>query len=453
MLYLHAWQSYLWNAVASARIAKYGADKAVAGDLVLVNGSGGASAVAGGAEAVAAEAAGSAAETATAAVPVGEEGGEMEVKAGRLGAVHVVTEAEGTAGGYSIRDVVLPLPGSKVQYPEHEAGGELYRQLAAADGVVLEGIPIPAAAAAAGGSGSGGKGGSSSSSSRQGHKVKDFSLAHLTGDYRRLLHVPEDLRYSFVRYGSPNEDGLVLTDWQVLVEKERAGRKQQRQQERDGVEQGGKESGRGVGEGGPAADGAGEGGEERGAKRQKVEEMGGVAGEMAGEGNEGPAAAAAAEAAAGDRIQEEGGAIKQEQGVAVTRQGEGVPMKQGEAAAVKQEGVVAMEVENTVPAPAAPANTEAGAAGTVENMQVDNGVGGAVEGGGPGEGGLLGLQLEFSLPASCYATMLVRELTKESTSKDFHKGLTEAAGGGAGAGGGGSESGKGAGAEGEDKEG
>ena len=38
----------------------------------------------------------------------------------RLAAVHVVTAAEAAAGNFSIEDVVLPLPGGKVQYPQHE---------------------------------------------------------------------------------------------------------------------------------------------------------------------------------------------------------------------------------------------------------------------------------------------------------------------------------------------
>jgi hypothetical protein len=39
---------------------------------------------------------------------------------------------------------------------------------------------------------------------------------------------------------------------------------------------------------------------------------------------------------------------------------------------------------------------------------------------------LLGLQLRFQLPSSTYATMLIRELTKESTSKDFQSALSTA---------------------------
>lgn len=40
--------------------------------------------------------------------------------AGRLAAVHTVTAEEAEAGSYDIEDVVLPLPGARVRYPQHD---------------------------------------------------------------------------------------------------------------------------------------------------------------------------------------------------------------------------------------------------------------------------------------------------------------------------------------------
>ena len=34
-MYIHAYQSYVWNAIVSERISMYGCDKAVPGDLVF----------------------------------------------------------------------------------------------------------------------------------------------------------------------------------------------------------------------------------------------------------------------------------------------------------------------------------------------------------------------------------------------------------------------------------
>ena len=45
----------------------------------------------------------------------------------------------------------------------------------------------------------------------------------------------------------------------------------------------------------------------------------------------------------------------------------------------------------------------------------------------PPEGKLVALQLAFNLPSSCYATMLVRELTKASTARGVHRALTQVA--------------------------
>ena len=51
-------------------------------------------------------------------MPAGGTGGERSST--RRAAVHVVTEEEACSGAYSIQDVVLPLPGGQIQYPEYK---------------------------------------------------------------------------------------------------------------------------------------------------------------------------------------------------------------------------------------------------------------------------------------------------------------------------------------------
>lgn len=91
MIYLHAYQSYIWNKVASARVHLGLSPRIpyiVPGDLVLL----------------------------------GEEAQIIE---------------EGKQAEYSFEQVVLPLPGSNMLYPGNKAG-EMYRETLAEDGLRLE---------------------------------------------------------------------------------------------------------------------------------------------------------------------------------------------------------------------------------------------------------------------------------------------------------------------------
>jgi hypothetical protein len=168
MMYLHAWQSRLWNEAASARVRLYGADGAVEGDLVLLGspeggpppgepGDGdkeraaaavdGARACRGGEEeegegededgldelyggsapapkrprrdapvAPAATDGRAAAGGGGAGGGGGAAGGAARLgAAARLARVHVVTAQEAAEGRFGIGDVVLPLPGSQVR--------------------------------------------------------------------------------------------------------------------------------------------------------------------------------------------------------------------------------------------------------------------------------------------------------------------------------------------------
>ncbi|KXZ46445.1 hypothetical protein GPECTOR_43g881 [Gonium pectorale] len=313
MMYLHAWQS--------AAVRTYGCERAVEGDLVLPRGGSGAD------EAAVAEAAGGADELAAAAEADGAdaeamEGAEEDVHAtntsgggggggaaARLAAVRVVSAADAAAGRYSVYDVVLPLPGTEVLYPQHETG-HFMRQAAAEAGVDL-----------------------AQPSASSGPAPRELSFASLTGDYRRLLHRPADFSYALKRYTDPNDDSLVETDLERL---------------------------------------------QRGPPPPPYPPPPPLPPPPAGATIETAAEAAAPPAAN--------------------------PSTSG-----------------TTTAAAAAAPTPSAAAAAAGSAAAAGGV--AVTGSGP----RLGLELRFRLPASCYATMLLRELMKTSTSKAFHQGLSAAA--------------------------
>ncbi|GBG00206.1 hypothetical protein Rsub_12987 [Raphidocelis subcapitata] len=410
MMYLHAWQSRLWNAAASERVARFGVARAVEGDLVLLpaagsggggggggGGSGGADEADGEARAVGAsaaeagaasgggagaegggvdelealyadgddggaegegeggaegeggdenaakrprrEAAGSGTEGDGGGAAGGDGGAGAEAAAGgdaaptrgaaaRLARVHIVTAAEAEAGRFGIGDVVLPLPGYQVIYPTHSAGRELYRRLAAESGVDLESgaaLPRPEPPQQ--------QGQQQQQQTAAGVRLAaEFDLASVSGDYRRLVHIPADLDWRAVRYSHPDQEALLSTDWEALVARQRAD-----------------------------ADAA--------------------------------AAAAAADAAAAAAA----------------------------AAAAEDPGAGGPDGGDALPPPPPLAGWPDGAAGGQQPPRPQQGVPQQAEGQQAGAGDFLGLLLEFSLPPSSYATMLLRELTRESTTKADQK--------------------------------
>lgn len=88
-LYLHAYQSYVWNHAASYRWSKHGS-QVIAGDLVLI--------------------------TSEESAATGN-GGEDEYQRARP-----LSEEEAQSGKYTVSDVVLPGPGFDVMYPENDVG-------------------------------------------------------------------------------------------------------------------------------------------------------------------------------------------------------------------------------------------------------------------------------------------------------------------------------------------
>ncbi|KJZ72162.1 hypothetical protein HIM_08427 [Hirsutella minnesotensis 3608] len=101
-MYLHAYQSHVWNNAASRRWELHG-DKVVKGDLVIVEGE------------AAPLVAGQDQDGDDIVNPVEDED-EASVRARPL------TEDEAASGRYTIHDVVLPSPGYDVVYPDNEIG-------------------------------------------------------------------------------------------------------------------------------------------------------------------------------------------------------------------------------------------------------------------------------------------------------------------------------------------
>ncbi|OZJ04650.1 hypothetical protein BZG36_02895 [Bifiguratus adelaidae] len=156
LMYVHAYQSYVWNCAASERIAKYGQEKPVIGDLVFEK---------------------------NADTPDMADVELDDVDVDRKMPKVLVLDTN-TIDNYTIYDVVLPQPGHKVIYPTNEIG-IFYEDLMAKDGLNPHEMV---------------------------RKVKEYSL---TGAYRKLMAKPNDLTWKLMRY-SDAEVPLTLTDLEKL---------------------------------------------------------------------------------------------------------------------------------------------------------------------------------------------------------------------------------------------
>ncbi|CEP60129.1 pseudouridine synthase PUS7 LALA0_S01e03686g [Lachancea lanzarotensis] len=169
-MYAHAYQSYIWNAVASKRIELFGL-KIVAGDLVLDSSATGTSE--------------DAKEGANADTNEEDEDFAEDLREAQFVRARPVTQDEVDAGKYNIEDVVLPTPGFDVVYPGNETLRELYVNVMSKD--KLDPFDMR-------------------------RKARDFSLA---GSYRNVIHKPTNLEYKILHYSSPTQQ-LVNTDLEIL---------------------------------------------------------------------------------------------------------------------------------------------------------------------------------------------------------------------------------------------
>ncbi|TAQ88272.1 hypothetical protein B7494_g3369 [Chlorociboria aeruginascens] len=175
-MYVHAYQSLVWNMAASQRWVRYG-DKVIPGDLVYVEGS--------------------AARDTTQQDEVDERGEVVVYPAEDDIAVAVddvfqrarpLTAEEAVSGKYTIFDIVLPTPGFDIEYPANDIG-DYYKKIMASE-----------------------RGGGLDPADMR-RKHKDFSLS---GSYRKLLaKTSNDLSFEVKIYHGETEQ-LVETDLEKL---------------------------------------------------------------------------------------------------------------------------------------------------------------------------------------------------------------------------------------------
>jgi tRNA pseudouridine13 synthase len=174
-MYVHAYQSFVWNMVASERWSRYGST-VVAGDLVIID---------------------RRAEKLAALDEVDENGEVVIHPAGEEVAVshddiferaRPLTAEEASSGRYTIFDIVLPMPGYDIEYPNNEIGN-FYKDFM----------------------GSEAGGGLDPADMRR--KQRDFSLS---GSYRNFMAaIGKDFSFEVKTYKDAVEQ-LVETDWEKL---------------------------------------------------------------------------------------------------------------------------------------------------------------------------------------------------------------------------------------------
>ena len=149
-MFVHAFQSFVFNRAASHRVEVGGKKEVMVGDLVL-----------------------------TEDKSLAEGGGGTSGLKGKT--VKVLTEEDVQSGKYSIADVVLPLAGTKVRYPENSTGTH-YDEVLGEFGVSKDDLK----------------------------KLSDRDIS-LPGDYRRLLCIPSDTTFEVKIYEDPVQP-LLETD-------------------------------------------------------------------------------------------------------------------------------------------------------------------------------------------------------------------------------------------------
>jgi tRNA pseudouridine13 synthase len=160
-MYVHAYQSYVWNVVASARMS-LSSTQALEGDLVLVKSA--------------------SAPSAEKELNDPDEGGEFSLDETQesLATIKTLTADDIASGDYTIHDIVLPTPGFEVTYPPRDDLRRAYVETMSRDG--LDPLDMR-------------------------RVVREVSLV---GHYRRIVHRPDDVQWDVLRYNG--RETLLDTD-------------------------------------------------------------------------------------------------------------------------------------------------------------------------------------------------------------------------------------------------
>ena len=146
LLYCHAYQSYIWNKVVSKRIKNHGL-KVLKGDLVF------------------------------------KKKDADQISESKEDLVETVEDQ----ANYTIQDVLIPIPGTKVKFPDNEVK-TWFNEFLAEDDMSLESFDS---------------------------SVKDYRLP---GDYRAMVVLPGDVNWSLVSHEDPLQD-LIPSDKDALENK------------------------------------------------------------------------------------------------------------------------------------------------------------------------------------------------------------------------------------------
>lgn len=161
-MYVHAYQSYIWNIVVSKRLELFGVNIQV-GDLVLCNNQ----------------------DNEKSQSTNSDDSGSEDAAVQDYAKVKSITEEDIKEQKYNIFDIVLPSPGFDVTYPINEKLKCVYINVMAQDGL----DPFNMA-----------------------RRVREFSLA---GSYRKLVSRPTELSYDLVNYKEPLQP-LARSDLEIL---------------------------------------------------------------------------------------------------------------------------------------------------------------------------------------------------------------------------------------------